>query len=257
MPKPPQFVHVRAVPTMISQLGPRLSNGARQLTGRLVPYNEAADVLDILEGDDMDLYREGFRPGAFSLQVNAEAKNTRTRIGLIHRHDGGLGYLGPFIALREAPDGLYGDVRILPTKGDDVAALLEDGVDELSIEFRLPRSGDHTVVDNEGVRWRTRAHLDAVALEPKGAYRSAQVMAYRAEVDELEAEAAKLAAEAGQKTSEEEKLEAEAAEALKVRERWDAMTARLDVELERQRHLLHDYGITQTDRGYRREKGNV
>lgn len=238
---------LRAFPTQIERTGPR------QLTGRLLPYNVPTEVIDELPDGRFDLYFEGFRPGAFGPQVHTREKGVLSKIGFIHRHDGGLGYLGPFTALREADDGLYGDVAVLRSKADDVEDLLNQGIDELSVEFRLPPK-NHTDIDSDGVRWRTRAHLDQVALEPHGAYRSAQVLAYRAEVDEqqrerAEAEAARQAEE--QAEAEAARLaEAEAQAVLERREKWDQLTGRLDGELERQAQYVRDYGITQPG-GYR------
>jgi len=227
------FHFIRAYPTTIQQNG-------RTLTGRLVPYNVATDVLDELPDGKLDVYREGFRPGAFGPQVNTKEKGIVNRIGLIHRHEGGLGYLGPFVALREEADGLWGDVTVLPTRADDVATLLNAGVSELSIEFRLPRN-DHTV-EQDGVRWRTRAHLDQVALEPRGAYRQAQVLQYRAEQDQLAKEAAEAEHE---RQAAEAAAELAAAEALERRARWDAMVGRIDGEQVKQAEMIRTYGAVR------------
>jgi HK97 family phage prohead protease len=223
-----RLVFLRAFPSQIERTGPR------QLTGRLVPYGVVADVADQKPDGEFDVYREGFRAGAFGPQANIREKGVLNKISLIHRHDGGLGFLGPFTALREEPDGLYGDAAILRSKASDVEDLLEAGVAELSVEFRLPKA-NHTEVDGDGVRWRVRAHLDQVALEPKGAYRSAEVLAYRAALDE------------DQKAAEEEraKREAEAATAAERRQRWNDLAGRLEREQERQDQLVRDYGITQ------------
>jgi HK97 family phage prohead protease len=226
------------------------------LTGRLVPYNEAADVLDELPDGKHDLYREGFRPGAFSKQVNFHRANTKRvlKIGLNHRHDGGLGYLGPFVRLDERQDGLWGEAVILPTKADDVGELLRAGINELSVEFRLP--GVDNTEEEGGVRWRTNAYLDGVALEANGAYSSAQVMAYRAEKDELDAEQAKLDAE---QAAEQAKLDEEAAQAEAElehqrarREQWDLLTGRIDADLARQREYVEKLGITEPSGNRRR-----
>ena len=228
---------LRAFPSAIERTGPR------QLTGRLVPYNVVTDVADPVGEGRFDFYREGFRPGAFGGQAKSE-KRVLNKISLIHRHEGGLGFLGPFVALREQPDGLYGDVVVLRSKANDVEDLLDAGVDELSVEFRL-RSGNHTDTDGDGVRWRTRAHLDQVALEAKGAYPQAQVLAYRAEVDEQERDAA-AAAQVARQIAEDE------AEATRQRRaRWEALTGRLDGDLERQGALVVEYGITDPG-GYRK-----
>jgi HK97 family phage prohead protease len=252
-------VHVRAYPAQIKK------NGPRQLTGRLVPYNVATDVLDMEDDGQPDLYREGFRPGAFASQLNSTSKGVIRKISLIHRHEGGLGFLGPFVALREQPDGLYGDVNIVPTKAEDVGALIQDGIDELSIEFHLIGRANHTEVDGTGVRWRTRAYLHQVALEPKGAYSQAQVLAYRAAIDEEQkeqaeanaAEQAKLAREkAEQEEAEDQRLreeaeaaavrvrtEAEAEATLERRRRWEELTARVPKVAIEQAELVRIYGI--------------
>jgi HK97 family phage prohead protease len=246
-----QFTYLRAFPSAIERTGPR------QLTGRVVPYDVAADVLDELPDGRLDVYREGFRPGAFGPQVNSREKGVLAKIGLIHRHDGGLGFLGPFTGLREQPDGLYGDVAVLRSKADDVEDLLAAGIEELSVEFRLPPK-NHTDVDGDGVRWRTRAHLDQVALEPKGAYRTAQVLAYRAGLDEeqrerAEADAARLATEQAEAT-ERARVEAEAQVAIERRDRWNQLTGRHDELEARQAQYVRDYGITQPG-GYRTRPG--
>lgn len=223
------------------------------LTGRLVPFGVVADVLDELPNGKLDFYQEGFRRGAFAKQLQLDPK--RVKVGLVHTHEGGLGYLGPFVALREQGDGLYGDAAILPTKAPDVEALLAAGVDELSIEFRLNRV-DSTEVDGSGVRWRTGVRLDRVALEPKGAYSSAQVLAFRAEMDEEAREQAAAEAEkenerkaaevAGAALAEEHaRAEAEVEAAAERRRLWEELGGRLDVEQARQAELMRSYGVTK------------
>jgi len=247
---------LRANPTQIEQTGPR------QLTGRLVPYDLPTQVLDMLPDGGMDTYTEGFRRGAFSPQAGSKAKGVINKIGLVHTHGPhGLGYLGPFVGLREEDDGLYGDARILPSLEGDVGMLLENGIDELSVEFRLPRA-DHTV-EVDGVKWRVRAHLDQVALEPKGAYATAQVLAYRSEMDEQQREQAERdaaekvereAAEAAEaeKQAERDRVAAEAEEAAERRREFEKLAARADEEVAKQQQLVREYGVTQPG-GFRRQ----
>lgn len=232
------LTHLRAYPTTLERTGPH------QLTGRFVPYDVVADVLDELPDGQVDIYREGFRRGAFAPQVDTAEPGVLRRIGLVHTHAGGLGYLGPVVALREAPDGLYGDVAVLRSKAGDVEDLMSAGVSELSVEFRLPKVG-HTSVDDAGVRWRTRAHLDQVALEARGSYTGARVLAYRAELDELAqeeataaaaAEAERVAAEAAATA---EREQAEAAEA--ATKRRAELDEWLAAELAKQEQLRAKY----------------
>jgi hypothetical protein len=187
------------------------------LIGRLVPYNVPTKVLDWLPDGEPDIYDEGFRPGAFARQLPSVDGTRTARINLVHAHEGGLGHLGTSRLLREAPDGLYGEIVVLRSRRDDVADLLAVGIDELSIEFRerlTPRGASTTVVDADGVRWRTDVHLDRVALEPQGAYSGARVLAYRAELDTIEAEEAqRREAEAAERQAAADAEQAAAAEA--------------------------------------------
>lgn len=236
---------LRAFPTQIAQIS------LSELTGRLVPYDVVADVADETP-DGLDIYREGFRRGAFERQLsdNGNAK----RVGFIHSHRGGLGYLGSFIALRDGPDGLYGDMKILPSKAADVASMIEAGIDELSVEFRLRKSVQNTRVEG-GVRWRTSVHLDNVALEAKGAYSGARVLAMRDELDEVvqqqaeeqaheraEVEQAAAAAEAEAKAAADRAAEAESAKERKAR--WDELTARTSAEEARSADYRRRFGVS-------------
>lgn len=233
-------VYLRAFTTDVQRTGPRT------LSGRLVPYDVVADVADELADGKIDVYREGFRPGAFAPQANAKGPAMAARIGLVHRHDGGLGFLGPFQSLNEKSDGLYGEATILRSRADDVEDLLDNGTRELSVEFRVPRAGG-TEVDDDGVRWRTRAHLDQVALEPRGAYRQAEVLNFRAEVEERqreqtavdEEEAALRAALAEEAAA----IEREAEAALARRARFEELAGRYDDVARRQQDLVAQYGF--------------
>ena len=144
--------------------------------------------------------------------------------------------------------------RCCGPRANDVEDLLSAGVRELSVEFRLA-GPSHTEVAADGTRWRTHAHLDAVALEPKGAYSGAEVMAFRAEIDELAKEAAAVdAAKAAEEeaerlameraAAEQAGLEALAEEVLSRRDRFAAMAARLDQEMATQQRYVRDYGLT-------------
>lgn len=228
-----ELMHVRAFPADLA-----MREGI--LVGRFVPYNVKARVVDELPDGGHEIYHEGFRPGAFARQAASLETGVLRRISLVHTHEGGLGYLGPARALQEQPDGLYGEIAVLRSRRDDVADLLAEQVDELSIEFREHRNG--TEVDGDGVRWRTAAHLDRVALEARGSYRGARVLAYRAEMDELAAEQA--AADAERQAALAAEQAAADLQAQRARER-DELDAWLAAETERQRQIESTY-LTQS-----------
>lgn len=188
----------------------------RTLSGRLVPYNEVADVLDVIDGR-LDRYREGFRFGAFGKQATTVEPGNLRRVGLHHTHERGLGYLGSLTGLHDAPDGLHGSFTLLRSRAPDVADLVDQGIRGLSIEFHALKT-----VDEAGVRWRTRAHLSGVALEPSGAYESAQVLALRAADEEAEIEAQETAERASHEAELDTWLAEEKARQAELEERYVA-----------------------------------
>jgi HK97 family phage prohead protease len=188
----PAPILVRAFTTDLQMTGPRT------LTAQFVPWNLPTEVADRSETGKLDIYVEGFRRGAFDGQATSSEPAVLRRVGFKHAHVGGLGFLGHLTALRNTDDGLEGDVSILRSKADDVADLLDSGIDGVSMEFQVLRGGEQR---EDGVRWRTRAHLHAVALEAQQAYAGARVLAFREEIDE------QLATEAEAQAAEEAKLE--------------------------------------------------
>lgn len=177
-----------------------------RLTGRLVPYDTVAWVRDTLPNGRPDIYQEGFRRGAFD-RLLRDPKGNAGRIEFKHRHDGGLGYLGPGVDLEERDDGMYGTFQIVRSLRDDVSDLLGAGHRGLSIEFRELPGG---TVEEDEVRWRTDVAMHGVALEWRGAYSEAEVLAFRSEI-ESDQEAQAAAAQV-----ERERAEAEAAAAAEV-----------------------------------------
>lgn len=205
------------------------------LTARFVPYDEVATVVDEDAGQ-IDVYQEGFRPGAFSRQATIKEQGWLRRISMKHLHDGGLGFIGQTQALHERDDGLYGDVSILSSKHRDVDELLSQGTDGISIEFHALRGG--TKIEN-GVRWRTAAHLYAVTIEPVGAYAGAKVLSLRDVPDDVEATSdaqERQVAEQAQQLADEAKIE-EAKQRRAEHEAW------LEQQLEAQRELNSRFGL--------------
>lgn len=148
---------------------------------RIVPYRTEAHVADVLADGRVDKYREAFAEGAFDHQVNANEPGVVRRVSFIDSHEGDK--LGYAIRLRSGADSLHGELRVLPTRVDDVRQMLADGVTGLSVGFLAVRGGTRDV---DGVRLRTKAQLVHVALVAQPAYADAQVLAARA--DESEAD---------------------------------------------------------------------
>jgi len=156
----------------------------RTLEGLFMPWDVAAAVVDQDPTTGALLrYREGFRSGAFDRQANSAEPGVVRRIVLRDQHHDGIGKLGHVVALRNETAGLHGVVSVLPSRVEDVEAILEDGVTGLSCEFHP--LGRPAVED--GVVWRTKAYLVAVALEAQPAYADARVLAMRA-AEEVDAE---------------------------------------------------------------------
>ena len=231
-------LHVRTFPTEI-----KLQDEGF-LTGRLVPFDVSVPVADVV-ASGLDEYVEGFRAGAFHRQLDATEPGVLRRVGLKHEHNGGggasLGYIGPLTEAWEEPDGLYGKFMVLPSRRNDVSALVGLGIEHLSIEFLEMRKG--TDVADDGVRWRTDVHLSGVALLPQGAYgeAGAKVLALRELSERSELDRIERESEAAE-TLERERAEAAAAAAEAERAArfadWDTF---LEAEKARQTELSQRY----------------
>lgn len=226
-------VHVRTAPLEYSE---------GQLFGRLVPLNVSARVADVLPDGQIDVYEEGFRPDVFDRQLRSDPAMIR-RVGFwhTHEHNDGAGYFGPASNLEQRADGIYGEFRVLTSKRDDLRDLMDEGIVNLSIEFKERVGG--TSIDDSGVRWRTSAHLHGVALDPRGAYPGAEVLAFRSIDDLLEERAAELAARAAAEARERADSEAEERERAE-REAKEAA----DREREREQRELEEWLKAERDR---------
>lgn len=169
----------------------------RTVEALLAPWDTPAQVFDVVDGR-LDMYREGFRRGAADRQVNSPEPGTIKRITLKDQHEGGIGKLGHLIALRNSDAGLHGVAQVLPSRIEDFDAMMELGIDGLSVEFHPI---GRPLLDPAGTRWRTRIHLEAVALEAEPAYAASRILAVRAAAD-IEAEEAQEQAERKSKLDE-------------------------------------------------------
>lgn len=174
----------RAMPTSLERVD------RRTLSCRYLPFGVTAVAVDPMPDGTLERYHEEFAPTVLDRQIAAAAKagGVLQRITLIDEHTSESGSkVGYTVALRRESDGIYGEARLLPSRIDDVDALLEDGINKLSVEF-LPHRGG-TKLMRDGVRLRCDAHLLKVALVPQGAYEGSEVLAMR-EAEDLVAQVA-------------------------------------------------------------------
>lgn len=150
------------------------SGDGRTVDCRIVPYGERIQHDDGLGGLPKGMpYTEEWATGAFAHQERAA-----NRVLANVEHELGVrGIVGHGVALREAPDGLYGSFKLHDTAAGETALLLirEGVLDTVSLEARPQK----TIRTREGVVRRVKAHLEAIAFTRFGAYAGAAVLAVR------------------------------------------------------------------------------
>ncbi len=171
----------RSVPVVELEL-----NG-NELEAILVPWDTATDVADPMPDGTVERYREGFLRTAFDRQLE-QLPASVSEVSLIPRH-GSTETFGRLRSATVAEKGLHGVVGLLPSRRDDVASMVEGGVDSLSIEFRPLERSTRPASATGGVRWRAHAFLEAVAMTAVPAYVDAKVLAVR---DDVTAELARI-----------------------------------------------------------------
>ena len=147
-----------------NELHVRDEGDGRTLTGLCVPYDVEVRI---------GRYVESFAAGAFDGTDPAQVPLTAT-----HPRDGATLPIGRALALRDLPDGLWGDFRVSKTSaGDDVLELVRDGaVTGLSVGF-VPVTDRG--IEAGGRVVRERATLDHVAVVRVPAYTTARIAALR------------------------------------------------------------------------------
>ncbi len=146
----------------------------RTVDCRIVPYGERIEHDDGLGGLPVGIaYSEEWTAGCFEGQERAAH-----RVLANVEHEQGIGgVVGHGLALRDAPDGLYGSFKLHDTPdGDKALLMVKEGVlDTVSLEAQ-PLKSERS---SDGVVRRVRAHLRAVAFTRFGAFAGAQVLAVR------------------------------------------------------------------------------
>lgn len=187
------------------------------IRGRMVPWGVDAEVVDELPGGRYDRYIESFASGAFDAQRTSGNRGTINKIEFVETHTGGLGKIGYALELDNRDDGAWAVFRVLPRHRDDIAQMVDDGIDGLSVRFIPKRDGTRVEgrVGRLERRVRTDVHLEHVALVAEPTWSDARVLAMRA-----------LAAED------------EAAAAAERQARADVLLAEMDSHRDRWAHLL-------------------
>lgn len=174
-----------------------MRDDGRTLTGRIVPYGEVADVIDIDETTKQPVrYREQFLPHSLAAMVqgfNARGGGTSKRSNcfvplLIDHRDNFDSMIGQAIELTDADDGAYATFRLYD---DDritkIRSVLSESHSGLSVSFRDTRNPK--LVD--GVVSRVQVIINHVAATPTPAYVGAGIDSIRAN-DEIVYETPRL-----------------------------------------------------------------
>jgi HK97 family phage prohead protease len=163
---------------LVREVSFAVEGDGRTIEARIVPYDVPTQVVDKPEHGGTGIpYLERWLPGAFSKQAGAA---NRVEVWMNFEHEPGIrGIIGHGVALREAPDALYGTFRVHPgADGDKALHMVNEGIlTGLSVEA-IPTRSEHT---REGIVNRAKAILDKVSLCRGGlsAYQAAEVLAVR------------------------------------------------------------------------------
>jgi HK97 family phage prohead protease len=163
---------------LVREVSFAVEGDGRTIEARIVPYDVPTQVVDKPEYGGTGIpYLERWLPGAFSKQAGAA---NRVEVWMNFEHEPGIrGIIGHGVALREAPDALYGTFRVHPgADGDKALHMVNEGIlTGLSVEA-IPTRSEHT---REGIVNRAKAILDKVSLCRGGlsAYQAAEVLAVR------------------------------------------------------------------------------
>lgn len=148
----------------------------RTVDVRVVPFGEVARVAD---PPDFRPYDEEWMPGCFDHQLRAANRIHANVNHSTHVID----TVGHGLSLRAEGDGYHASFTIHDTQaGETALALLRGGaLPSVSLEARPKRNG--TIRTAAGVLQRIKADLRAVAFCREGAFRGAQVLAVREQLE--------------------------------------------------------------------------
>lgn len=153
----------------------------RTVVGRIVPYNEIADVVEMNDEGELVKYRETFPPVSLTkMMQGAHARGddySFMRFTLDHEDDFGH-RIGFAKSVESRDDGAWAWLRLY--ESDDlpkVRSMLTESHTGLSVEFVATRSRTR----DDGVVERLGVHIGTVTATPQPMYAGAKIMALRGE----------------------------------------------------------------------------
>jgi HK97 family phage prohead protease len=156
-----------------------LRDDGRTLTGRIVPYGEVANIVELDEATgELVRYQEQFLPNSLmAMSQGFQARGGKFVPLLIDHNDNFDNMIGHATELRSESDGAYGSFRLYE---DDrimkIRSVLTESHTGLSIAFRDTRA-PKTI---DGVVSHVQVHVGHVAATPSPAYQGATIEALRA-----------------------------------------------------------------------------
>lgn len=161
-----------------------LRDDGRTVTGRLVPYGEVADIVELNDAGEIERYREQFLPHSLAAMAqgfkarggNASRQSNCFVPFLLDHHERFDAMIGHAVTLEDREDGAWSDFRLY----DDanivkVRSILTESHNGLSIAFHDVRAPK--VID--GIVSRVQVHVGHVAATPVPAYMGAGIESMR------------------------------------------------------------------------------
>jgi phage head maturation protease len=170
--------------TFIRSVDFSLRDDGRTLTGRIVPYNEVADIAEIDNEGNLARYREQFLPHSLAAMVQGfiarggdASKRSNCFVPLLIDHrDNFDSMIGQAVELTDADDGAYATFRLYDDdRMTKIRSVLSESHTGLSVMFRDTRPPKMV----NGIVSRVQVHIAHVAATATPAYATAGIDSIR------------------------------------------------------------------------------
>ena len=161
-----------------------LADDGRTIDGRIVPYNEATEIVELKDGE-IKRYTEMFLPRSCARMVQAAGRRGNASfISFVLDHSESFdNRIGHCAMMYERDDGAYATFRLYDGKDlAKVQSMLRESHDGLSVFFgdiKPPRVED-------GITKRVQVHVSHVAATPSPAYNNARILAMRDDAEPVD-----------------------------------------------------------------------